>query len=191
MRLLEEEHVVDPLPANDFRFGQDNSEVNAHDNTGTNPEADPVGVPIYLLDDTWMARSNTDLWTENANPFTSVDLSELGTLLTPLPDDTFGDHVRVFTGTNRLGSATSWPVGNASVTYGAADKGDVSWFAFRRAGATNEYPIYAMSGVLTVPEPVGDVSLIAAFMLFILHFTRRRPFAAFVVVACTASGLQP
>ena len=149
------------------------SEVDARDNTGTSSEVDPVGVPIYLLDGTWVARTNLDLWTESANPFTSVHLTELGTLTSPLPDDTFGDHVRVFTGTNRLGTATSWRLGNVSVTYGAADKEDVSWFLFRRAGATNNYPFYAMSEVLTVPAPTSITLLLVALPLFAVLRKRR------------------
>ena len=130
------------------------SEVDARDNTGTNDDVDPVGVPIYLLDGSQFARTNLDLWNEATDINLTIAHTELGTILPVVPDgpDLMDGVVEVWTGTNANGVAFV-PAGQSLVRYGAASTTGSTQFSFNSTLPILERPLYAMSEVLTVPEP--------------------------------------
>lgn len=132
--------------------------VDARDNTGTNPEGDGVGVPIFLLNGTLLANDNLDFWD--------------GSVLVPLNIDEGGAVIQrsfVFTGTNSSG------VGRGLLALGAGVGSDVgignTAFADTRWVQSADYPwfldrpMYAVSDVLVVvPEP-GTAGLLAMGLL--------------------------
>jgi hypothetical protein len=135
------------LPGNDWRVIGSTDDVDARDNTGTNPLVDGVGVPIYLVDGiTKVADDNADLWDgsiqhiidQDENGVTKVGWPFTGTILdgTQAPGD-FGP-----LGRNVSGNVTQ---GNSSVT--------TEWvwrtWTGKPANTTN-LPMYAMS------EPLND-----------------------------------
>jgi hypothetical protein len=134
------------LPGNDWRVIGSTDDVDARDNTGTNPNVE-TGVPIYLVDGiTKVADDNADLWDgsiqhiidQDENGVTKVGWPFTGTILdgTQAPGD-FGP-----LGRNVNGNVTQ---GNSSVT--------TEWvwrtWTGKPANTTN-LPMYAMS------EPLED-----------------------------------
>jgi len=62
------------------------SDVDARDNTGTNPIEDGEGLPIFRIDGERWVRDNFDLWGDGIDPirsqqpfFSPLDITELGT----------------------------------------------------------------------------------------------------------------
>lgn len=119
--------------------------VDARDNTGTNPTV-ATGEPIFLLNDTILATSYSDLWdTTLAVPwnFTEIETTQTGFAWTGSNGFGLKDPFGL-----TLGSTTGVELGDVSSTTG-------SWigagFSPTNSGLQS---FYAISGVLTVvPEP--------------------------------------
>ena len=144
----------------------------ARDNTGTNPEVDGIGVPIYLLDGRLMAENSVNLWGTAGAFGVDLLLTELGTEhdIVVQPE---GELTRlVWTGTLQSGIADdNGGLGNAVTVPGNAASTAIFWFSRSVANSTFEYPVYAMSEVLTVPEPDCNVAL---FLVVVLLLFRTR-----------------
>jgi hypothetical protein len=130
--------------------------LEARDNTGTNP-AVSAGVPFYRLDGLRVADSNAYFW-NMAFPINPISITQLGTatpITTRAPDGTTAPWV--WTGdsaTSQLG--TGFP--NAAWSHGG---GANSWIGVGIANNANSFPLYGVSGILTVP-PVVSVPMLPA-----------------------------
>ena len=141
--------------------------VNADDNTGTNPSISPVGVPIYTLENTLIAATDTSLWS--------------GTIANPISNDETGSNLGppyVWTGTGPSGSANLY-LGGPAVLYGAETVSSVGWTQFGVSPPNTSNGLYAISGVLTVPYPTPEPSTmflacLAAAGLAVTLLRRRR-----------------
>lgn len=145
------------------------AQVDARDNTGTNPTVD-AGVAIFLLDGaTVVANDNADLWDGAVqNP---IGITELGTAWLHWP----------FTGTYKDGTAAP---GHPSSFGALGDAGDVHqgqagvvtnwiWRQWTGDPGATELPMYALSEPLTiVPEP-ATISLLGLGGLGALMRRRR------------------
>ena len=104
--------------------------VDARDNTGTNPSG--LGVPVYILNGSKVANDNADLWDGSIQD--TVRITEL--------DGLWRDWV--WTGSTSAGTAHSTsPLGHDPCA--AGDSGS-------SVGPIISRPIYALSGVVTVPQ---------------------------------------
>lgn len=143
--------------------------VDARDNTGTNPDHGDLGVPVFSLGDTQVAWDNFVLW---GGIFHPVNFTEAGLILGPDP---------VWTGTIADGTYhLSHALGNRFPVTGDPTSSSGEWM-FNPYFGTPSFAIahhfYAMSGVLTVvPEP-GTIVLacLAAAGLAASSVRRRRP----------------
>jgi len=146
------------------------ADVDARDNTGTNPLVDGVGVPIYLTDMvTKVADDNLDLWDGDIDHI--INTRADGSVTT--------GHLWAWTGSSSLQDGTKadginnagGPLGNdGEVVQG--NGGDVTtwqWRMWTSDPATNELPLYAMSEI--IPEP-ATMSLLVLGGLAL--FRRRR-----------------
>ena len=128
--------------------------VNARANTNTDPST--PGFPIYSVADKLIAASNTDLW--DGAIANSIDMTPTGVTL---PVGTW-----VITGTNWNG-LPNWHSKYGWLTFGSDGRGigirinlgiigqtDTNWIANGWYPTTQR--VYAMSGVLTVPNTVVD-----------------------------------
>lgn len=131
------------------------SAVDARDNTGTNPSS--TGVPIYLLDGSKIANDNADLW--DGTLLHALNVTESGgTLSGILP----------WTGTNSSGlkgTGTAGPLGGDPIAAGLTSATNSQWIV---AGGydpfgPNPNPMYAISGVLTVPNPAVPPTITKSF----------------------------
>jgi len=143
--------------------------TDARDNTGTNPDIDGSGVPIFILDGTRVANDNAGLW--SGQLLSRLNVTEAGLVSTP---------TNVWTGT--IADGTSWALwnvlGNTIVTglgapgggFGYTDTdplvNGVNWIANHDLALVRAYPVYGVSDVITVggsnatpvvPEPVSVV----------------------------------
>jgi hypothetical protein len=122
------------------------SAVDARDNAGTNPN-DFTGLPIFLLNNTLLADDNAHLWDHaGTNRYEALVITDTG--------DTNIEFV--WTGTQSDGTA-DYPLGgtvgnNAGV--GRSPQTSSSWIDYGRLNMGNEYPLYALSGELVVPQAV-------------------------------------
>jgi hypothetical protein len=126
--------------------------INARDNTTTNPFVS-AGVPVFRLDGNLVAASNADLW----DGAVSVPISTLASGFIPTAAS-----LKVWTGTNVSGDLTSKPLGTGSVSFGDATASTSSWVDNGFTTPSQEYSLYAMSGVLTVPSVPEPSSLVLA-----------------------------
>ncbi len=122
------------------------STVDARDNTGTNPGSS-TGVPIYLLDgESKIADNNADLWDGDIDH--ALNINEAGNVV----------GVLVWTGTNSSGvkvTSPFHPLGGGFPTAAGSGAATNSQWVF--AGGfdpsnNNSLTLYALSGVLTVPD---------------------------------------
>ena len=102
-------------------------------------------VPIYNLEGLIVANSTVDLWDGSlANP---INRNELGASVSSL----------VFTGTTANGSRTGdWFLGDTGGNYirqGNTNSTDGSWIQNQGPSKTDSKPLYAISGIITVPWP--------------------------------------
>jgi hypothetical protein len=138
--------------------------VDARDNTGTNPSS--TGVPIYTVANTRIASNNSDLWDGTIN--NPLNVTEVAALLQ-------GVDV-VYTGTNSNGIVFSnRNVGAPNVISGHANDTDFRWVQGINLAASFGGNFYALSGVLTVPEPSTMLlACLAAAWLAVPSLRRRR-----------------
>ncbi len=150
-----------------WRVVASTTSISARDHTGTNPLVE-TGVPIYRLDDTLRASTNALLWTPFSHP--PLDVDETGS---PIVTSTPGER-RVWTGTLADGTASLIPLGTSpEVSFGRLNSSNDNWIE-RLTGrpSVENYRLYAISGVLTVPE-AGSSTLVAVGLLAI-GLVRRR-----------------
>ena len=126
--------------------------VNARDNTSTTGAG--TGIGIYLLNDTAIATSYTDLWDGTiANLFNVDEQGDSG----PYANS------QVWTGTNGDGSTGADPLGTATPEFGKTNLTGTNTWINRLSGAswpnTDTYHLFAISGILTVPEPSSTALL--------------------------------
>jgi len=126
--------------------------VNARDNTSTTGAG--TGIGIYLLNDTAIATSYTDLWDGTiANLFNVDEQGDSG----PYANS------QVWTGTNGDGSTGNDPLGTATPEFGKTNLTGVNTWINRLSGSswpnTDTYHLFAISGILTVPEPSSTALL--------------------------------
>lgn len=122
-------------------------DVDARDNTGTNPTVD-TGVPVYRLDDTRIADDNLDLW--DGVLLAAFDVTEL--LTTP------AFLAQVYTGSTTSGTAfPDYALGSPTVhaEFGYGSQGlNNGWVQAGIRHNISTETFYAISGELTVvPEP--------------------------------------
>lgn len=123
------------------------TEANAHDHTGTNPNADGVGEPIYLLDgSTLIARNYAELWDFGIdNP---LDMDEAG-----VPGQNAGqvasgcDAFGVMDPERQLGNTA---IASPLVTYGRSTETREYWVRVYRGGTGSQYNFYGISEPLTL-----------------------------------------
>ena len=125
---------------------------NVRDNTSTTGAG--TGIGIYTLDGASIATSYTDLWDNSlTNP---LNINESGILL----DTT------VWTGSSASGiTSSAGPLGSGTSRFGQSQRYSgnptASWW-FNRSGTTvqsTSRSLYAISGILTVPEPSSTALL--------------------------------
>jgi hypothetical protein len=132
-------------------------DVDARVNTLTIPSSDPdnpAGVPIFLLSGLKLADHYNDLW--NSSVDVRFNISELGTNLGDVP---------VWTGTTTNGTARFEP-GPGSVALGAnsvagtgsTDEVNQDWIHDSTFPSSFQAHFYAVSSVLTVPDPPPAVA---------------------------------
>ncbi len=127
------------------------STVDARDNTGTNPSA--TGVPIYLLDGvSKIADNNADLWDGTIGH--ALNVSEAGNAI---------GAVSVWTGTGSNGTKSTAvnakELGAGAVAAGSNSATTSQWLLASGFDNFSPNPMYAISGVLTVPNPDPDLRL--------------------------------
>src|SRR5262245_52905246 len=144
--------------------------VSAVDHTSTNPN-DP-GVPIYLLNDTLLANNYADLW--DGTIVNALSIFEDG-LPFSCPGGPCQVSPSVFTGTNADGTVSSGsPLGGLTTVRGGVWTNSSSiWISQADLSSSQTLPFYAISQVLTVPEP-GTALLVATGLLGLVARWRRR-----------------
>ena len=134
------------LGANWFVIGTTGN-VHARDNTGTLPTGagGTLGVPIFRVDDTKFVDSNDDLWDGDVDVPLSVR-----------QDGTSAGAEAVWTGTSTDGTNDGgFLLGAGATSVGDPPASNVDWIdSMAAAPSTQNRRLYAMSGILTAPEPV-------------------------------------
>jgi hypothetical protein len=123
--------------------------VSARVNTGTDPST--TGVPIYSVANTLIAENNADLWDGSiANP---IEMTQTGVLLPAGTQIITGTH---FDGLQSYHSKYGWATFGSDgtgygirISFGLSGNIDTTWI--NNLWYPFSAPIYAMSGVLTVP----------------------------------------
>jgi hypothetical protein len=143
--------------------------TDARTNTATDPTpAGDNGLPIFLLNDTKLVDHYDDLWDGSIDvPF---NIDENG--------DAVSGSIRVWTGTRPDGGTTHPNGHNRAFGSGVPHTAAVNttgqgWITGTNLVANQLHPMYAMSGVLTVPEP-SSFLLISIGAIGLIGFGRRR-----------------
>jgi PKD domain-containing protein len=119
------------------------SGIDALTNTGTDPSpAGDTGVPIFLLNDTQLVDHYDDLWDDSLD--TPLNVTETGA--------SGSGTDWVWSGTSPAGTAY-FRLGSDSPTMGDRLVSGSHWIQAGRAGDAFSYHLYAMSEVMTIPEP--------------------------------------
>ncbi len=140
-------------------------DVDARDNTNTNPFIDGAGVPIYNLAGSRLALGYADLWD--------------ATLENPVGVDEFANPTTtdVWTGTGIFGEEdfNTLGLGLAIVTAGKVTQSNASWIRGATLANTGQaLSIYAVSSVLTVPIPEPTTGLLLGLAVGAWAAGRRR-----------------
>ena len=146
--------------------------IDARDNTGTNPGADGVGVPIYMIGDVRVADNNADLWD--------------GTLAEPITNTVRGEfhlgQYTMWTGSDSSGVKHAFPLGHATQSMSGLSRLDIDdarWVESSVVAHAAEFDgrFYGLSGILAVPGAVPEPStvvLAVVGLLGLLAYRRRR-----------------
>ncbi len=155
------------------------STINAQDNTLTNPNNSDPSYQIYNLGGNLVAASNSALWGTSPNgllnPLSNpIEYTQTGAIF-------FGNPNVIWTGTQATGVPGPAPLGGTIVYLGDSSATSSSWvdkdFNLPTLGS---FPMYALSGVLTVPTPEPSTMILACFAAAGLAATalcRQRHFA--------------
>lgn len=154
------------------------ADVDARTNTKTAPTADGVGVPVFLVDGSKIADNYIDLWDGSLD--TPLDRTEIDTV--PPISVTFIPTEGVWTGTRPdsglkhelffLGYDSSNPIWGGDSLTGAWSHADPSWSIATPQVNRAQFPLYALSGIITVVPEASSLRL-ALFCLFALLNCRR------------------
>lgn len=169
----------------EWKAAASTAEVDARDNTKSNPETMGPGVPIYLINGELMAADYNLFWNRDDNPLdVYYNVTELGARISP-PNDF--ENVLAWAGSEPGGAGASSPrprtLGSDTVLAGwAADDSQFVWGTQARP-SQNLYHLYALSEVLTVPESSARWLYVAAPLLAVMidrtvrlpHIRRRPP----------------
>ncbi len=118
--------------------------VSARDNTGTNATAPGIqGVPIYLRDGTRVADNYDDFW--DGSLAATPNIAASGVVLT--------GHTQVWTGTFAQGASGPSALGGSASIVGVPSLSSPGWIAAGLLDSNQFRRIYALSAVLTVPQP--------------------------------------
>lgn len=123
--------------------------VAARDNTGTNHEVDSDGVPVYLVNGTLLASNNVRLWVDHGREL--LNISEFGDIV-PIENPARPDPIVVWSGSLQDGTIDE-ALGSVRPGTGIATGGGSLAFTNSRDDSDQRHHLYAMSSVLTVPEP--------------------------------------
>ena len=128
--------------------------VSARVNTGTDPST--TGVPIYSVADTLIAENNADLW--DGSIANAIEITQTGVLLPAGTQIITGTHFDGLQSSHfKYGWATFGSDGTGygiRISFGLSGNIDNTWI--NNLWYPFSAPIYAMSGVLTVPvDAVG------------------------------------
>ncbi len=138
------------------------SSINAEDNTLTNPNNGDPSYQIYNLGGNLVAASNSALWGTSPNgllnPLSNpIEYTQTGAIF-------FGNPNVIWTGTEYTGVPGPAPLGGTIVYLGDSSATSSAWvdkdYNLPTLGA---FPMYALSGVLTVPTPEPSSMLLAGF----------------------------
>ena len=143
-------------------------DIDARDNTGTNPIDDGLGVAIYLLDGAKLADDNGDLWDGSIDTFFIVD--ENGDTVPS------GSGQIAWTGTDSDGTADVFSylgLGPLSARTGWGGLSDSNWVEFITFTTGSLLSLYAISDILTVPEP-GTLAIFGLGLAGLGVLRRRR-----------------
>ena len=158
----------DDAIASDWKAIASTPTVSARDNTNTIPGTDGTGIPIYNLMGDPITNSYANLW--DGGIFAPINIDQTGAIIAAY----------VFTGTDpggfpAFGGALSSPDDDA-VVLGDTTKSIYSgWIDDDLAGTWEEFRMYGISGVLTVPQPVPEPSSAIAMGLLVgIGFAGRR-----------------
>ncbi len=129
----------------------------------TNTPTSTTGIPIYMIDGTKVADDYADLWDGSIDH--NINATEL---------DSYLSNCAVWTGTGTSGSQSgSGVMGNSTAVYGGCNQTDVCWIISGSLDNTFSQRFFAMSGVLTAPEP-ATLSLFGLGGLAMLRRRRKR-----------------
>ena len=148
------DQIGDSVISSDWKAIASTSAIDARDNTNTNFFLDQ-GLPIYQLDGSRLAANYGEFWLSSLNnPFV---ITEFGTPVSPV--DIGFDLVRVWTGTGS-GGVEAEGFDGADATFGIINGPffTQSWLDHDAGTIDLEGRYYAISGVLTVPNTVPQVS---------------------------------
>ncbi len=149
-------------------------EVDARDNTESNPFKDGLGVPIYLLDGDLLAPNYALLWDPLEAPISRMfNVNELGEVMLESTGTEFqiDDGLLVWTGSNPNGTATQQPLGQRGRAVGSGNATALQphWISAEGTSSVRELPLYALSEVISVvPEPSSGTCVA---MLCVLGFS--------------------
>lgn len=138
--------------------------VAARDTTG-NSEVDREGAPVYLVNGTLMASTNVRLWVDHGGELLNVN--ELGDVV-PFANPLRPENIEAWSGSLQSGAISPFPLGIDEPILGAATLGGSLAYFNRTDDSTVSHHLYAMSPVLTVPEPAFN----AFWLLFVLSLRR-------------------
>ena len=128
----------DEVIASDWKAIASTPSIDARTNTGTDPLSG-IGVRIFLLDGSKLVDDNTDLWDGDLD--TRFDVTELGSVFSS----------EVWTGSDIFGAAAN-PLGASSPIVGNNLSVTAGWVQVaNNRDQSDLLPLYALSGVLTVP----------------------------------------
>jgi len=134
----------------DWRAIGSTSFTDARDNTGTNPNLDGVGVPIFMLNDELLANNNADLWDGSIAPFFGFRYRDDG-----LSAGAAGE--AVWTGTLEDGTAQpTYALGSAFPLslYGSSSVSGPEWINWSVGPKSDARHMYTMSDLLVMPDAV-------------------------------------
>lgn len=136
--------------------------VDARDNTGTNLNV-ATGAPIYLLNDTKLADSNSDLWDGTID--TAFEVNEFGNTVAT---------VNMWTGTSPDGTENvGFALGTVSAIYGNSSI-TTGWILQGQAATSAARPLYAISGNLIAPIPIPAALWLFGSAIGLLGWMRRK-----------------
>ena len=164
--IADDSALVGPLGL-EWRAWGSTETVDARDNTHTNPDVDEA-VPVYFLNGELFAASPSRMYTSDflTPVIEPVDIDENGIRLTGITDR------KVFTGTQPSGLVESRaPLGGRSTVIGDTRIGEGDVLSHSSMSSQETARFYAISELVTVPEPSGKAML---FLSAILLFTRQR-----------------